>query len=162
MFYCTDIPSLIKAEITKLIETKAPRKSEYYFNLMYSLYCFPNILLPIMSGMLIDRIGKIDSKIANFQGYNIPNIIFCGLIFLGNFIVYLGLRVENVILLLLGRFVYGLGGESLAIGMSALVVRWFKGKELAFAQVNFRTNKANLIRRLHSVLEDLEVSSIAL
>ena len=35
--------------------------------------------------------------------------------------------------MILGRIVYGLGGENLTITTSAFIGQWFKGKELAFA-----------------------------
>lgn len=34
---------------------------------------------------------------------------------------------------LLGRFFFGLGGESISVAQSALVERWFASRELAFA-----------------------------
>lgn len=35
--------------------------------------------------------------------------------------------------MLAGRVIFGLGGESLSVSQSAIVSKWFKGKELAFA-----------------------------
>lgn len=35
--------------------------------------------------------------------------------------------------MLVGRVVFGLGGESMSVAQSAIVSVWFKGKELAFA-----------------------------
>lgn len=35
--------------------------------------------------------------------------------------------------MLIGRVVFGLGGESMSVSQSAIVTVWFKGKELAFA-----------------------------
>ena len=35
--------------------------------------------------------------------------------------------------MLVGRVVFGLGGESMSVAQSAIVSSWFKGKELAFA-----------------------------
>jgi MFS family permease len=34
---------------------------------------------------------------------------------------------------LMGRVIFGLGGESMSVAQSAFVSIWFKGKELAFA-----------------------------
>jgi MFS family permease len=34
---------------------------------------------------------------------------------------------------LLGRTIFGIGGESMSVAQSAFVVSWFKGKELALA-----------------------------
>lgn len=35
--------------------------------------------------------------------------------------------------MLAGRFIFGLGGESMSVAQSSIVTVWFKGKELAFA-----------------------------
>lgn len=51
------MPSVIKLKIMEMFEKQNADQAEYYFNLMYSVYSFPNVLLPIISGLLIDRIG---------------------------------------------------------------------------------------------------------
>ena len=38
--------------------------------------------------------------------------------------------VDNFTLMQLGRFVFGIGGESLAVAQNTYAVSWFKGKEL--------------------------------
>lgn len=35
--------------------------------------------------------------------------------------------------MMLGRFIFGLGGESMTVSQSAIVSAWFQGKELSFA-----------------------------
>ena len=45
----------------------------------------------------------------------------------------LGGYIESFGVMLAGRVVFGLGGESLSVSQSAIVSKWFKGKELAFA-----------------------------
>lgn len=42
-----------------MIEEKRPEAPETYFNMMYTLYAFPNIILPMIAGALIDRFGRI-------------------------------------------------------------------------------------------------------
>ena len=37
--------------------------------------------------------------------------------------------------MILGRFIYGLGGECLNITSSIIMIVWFGGKELSFASV---------------------------
>lgn len=69
------------------------------------------------------------------KGYGLPLIIFSGCILMGNAIIYAGVRLPNVIVILVGRFIFGLGGESLIITQGALLIYWFKGKELGFSQV---------------------------
>ena len=40
---------------------------------------------------------------------------------------------SNFGIMIAGRVVFGMGGESMQVAQSAIVSSWFKGKELAFA-----------------------------
>jgi hypothetical protein len=46
-----------------------------------------------------------------------------------------GYYKENFNSMILGRFIFAIGGESLQLPITLLVIKWFKGKELAFANV---------------------------
>lgn len=63
------------------------------------------------------------------------NVFLCGLVSIGNMIMYIGITHSSLWTMLFGRFVYGCGAESLILGIGNLVTYWFKGKELCFAQV---------------------------
>ena len=39
----------------------------------------------------------------------------------------------NYDLMIVGRIIFGMGGESMGVAQSSIVSVWFKGKELAFA-----------------------------
>jgi MFS family permease len=68
-------------------------------------------------------------------GYRFMSMIFIVLISLGQFIIYLGCSRNDMQMMILGRFIYGLGGESIGITSSVFVVVWFSGKELSFTNV---------------------------
>lgn len=51
-----------------------------------------------------------------------------------------------------GRVVFGLGGESMSVAQSAVVSKWFKGKELAMA-LGFNIT----ISRLGSVINGIVI-----
>ena len=63
------------------------------------------------------------------------NIMFCTLVMLGQVLLYIGVSANNPTWMIFGRFVFGLGGESLSVTIGILLVSWFKGKELSFSQV---------------------------
>lgn len=57
--------------------------------------------------------------------------------------------------MIVGRVIFGMGGESMCVAQSAIVSSWFKGKELAFALgVNMS------ITRLGAVLNSVVVPSV--
>jgi len=43
--------------------------------------------------------------------------------------------------MILGRFIFGLGGESIGITCNVLLVNWFAGKELSLANVSARVRR---------------------
>jgi len=92
------------------------------FNLLYSVYSMPNVLLPLFGGLLADYIGVRFA--VNLFGF---------LVFIGQGVFALGAYNENFQLMVVGRFLFGLGGESLTVTQLPLIAKWFNGGELAFA-----------------------------
>lgn len=86
---------------------------------LYTLYSVAAIVVVFLGGMLIDRIGT-----------RAASLVFSALIVIGACIVALA---PNVLVAGLGRLVFGAGSESLVVAQSAILARWFKGKELAFS-----------------------------
>jgi len=86
---------------------------------MYSLYSWGAIFTLLAAGWLIDRFGTRRSS-----------LVFSGVITLGAVVVALAPDART---LLAGRFIFGAGSEALIVTQSAILARWFKGKELALA-----------------------------
>lgn len=81
-------------------------------------------------------------------------ILFSFIILLGQIVFAIGCSLDSFTLMLIGRLIFGLGGESLGVAQSTLVVAWFKARELAFALgINLS------VARLGSVINN-EVSPI--
>lgn len=85
---------------------------------LYSVYSWPNTVLSIVGGLLIDR----------FLGLRRAMLLFTALIFCGSVLFLVGIQRLSYPMLLSGRVIFGLGGESLAVAQSAFVARWFKGR----------------------------------
>lgn len=62
---------------------------------------------------------------------------------------------NNFILMCVGRFIFGLGGESMTVAQSTIVSIWFKGKEFSFAM-----GLTLSVSRLGSVLNSALLPSI--
>ena len=52
-YFCFDNPNSMSEEISK----KMTMGSESKYNLLYSVYSYPNIILPLFGGLLIDKMG---------------------------------------------------------------------------------------------------------
>lgn len=57
--------------------------------------------------------------------------IITSVITLGVLVVYIGVSTSSYTLTLFGRVLYGLGGESVYVGVDILVTKWFAGEHAA-------------------------------
>ena len=97
--------------------------SNVQYNLLYSIYAFPNMVLPAISGVISDKIG-----------YDWLVIFFFGLMVLAQGIFVFGCYMNGLFsILITARLVFGIGAESHALVETPLIYDYFKGKELAFA-----------------------------
>lgn len=93
--------------------------SDSNIGLLNAIYSLPNIIMVLIGGIIIDRIGTRKSV-----------FLFTLLVFLGSVITALH---GSLFVMAAGRLVFGLGAESMIVAITTIVARWFKGKELSFA-----------------------------
>lgn len=103
-----------------------------WLNASYSVAAVATLLV---GGIIIDRIGTKKSILA-----------FAVIVLLGAVITA---SRGNVVVMITGRTVLGLGAESMIVAVTTALAKWFKGKELSFA---FGINLT--IARLASVAAD--------
>ena len=65
--------------------------------------------------------------------YRLGLILFTVVLTLGQAVFTVGGYKNSYLIMMLGRFIFGLGGESMTVAQSAIVSSWFQGKELSFA-----------------------------
>ncbi|XP_076824533.1 lysosomal dipeptide transporter MFSD1-like [Clavelina lepadiformis] len=87
---------------------------------LYAWYSWPNVVLCFFGGFLLDRVF----------GVRLGSIIFSVFVLIGQLIYALGATVEKLWLMDVGRFIFGIGGESLAVAQNTYAVLWFKEKDL--------------------------------
>ena len=75
---------------------------------------------------------------------------------IGQLIFAIGGYEKTYWIMILGRFVFGLGGECMTVAQSAIVSQWFKGNELQFA---FGVNLS--VARVGSFINGPVVTAIA-
>ena len=86
---------------------------------LYTAYSVAAIAIVFFGGMLYDKLGPRRAS-----------LLFSSLIFLGAVMVAMA---RSKWMLFGGRLVFGAGSESLIVVQSAIISRWFKGKEMAMA-----------------------------
>lgn len=114
-YFCYDNPGALQSEIKTSLNITTTQ-----FSNLYAWYCWPNVVLPIVGGFLMDRV----------LGIRFGTMVFALFIVIGQVIFALGGFVDQLWVMEIGRFVFGIGGESLAVAQNTYAVSWFKGKEL--------------------------------
>lgn len=115
--YCYDLPQALEVPIQDNFKV-----SEVQYNLLYSVYSLPNIIMPFFGGYLLD-----------YFGIRVGIILYNSLLIFGQTLFTIGCYSNNYHMLILGRAVFGIGAESLNVAQSTIVTMWFKGKELSTA-----------------------------
>lgn len=87
--------------------------------LLQGIYSVPNVLMVLIGGIIIDKIG---TRISTF--------IFTALCLTGAIITA---SSTDLTFMAIGRLVFGLGAESMIVAVTTVIGRWFKGKQLSFA-----------------------------
>lgn len=135
-YFCYDIPGVLEKEVETEFGVSATQ-----WSLLYTVYSMPNMVLPFFGGLMLDSIG-----------YEVGLIVFTTVLTIGQLVCWIGCMSTKYWVLLMGRVIFGLGGESMSVAQSAFVSIWFKGKELAFA---FGVNIS--VARLGSVIQAASV-----
>ena len=121
-FYAYDNPSALNRQLKAWMADKSDAEFEYHLNLLYTIYSAPNIVLPFVVGRALDRYGSRSFLIG-------LSLLMC----VGQAVFAMGVGSRMWIWMLIGRLIFGLGGESLAVAQSRLVTEWFLGKEVGIA-----------------------------
>ncbi|MCU0294055.1 MAG: MFS transporter [Thermoanaerobaculaceae bacterium] len=93
--------------------------SDANIGLLNAIYSFPNIIMVLIGGVIIDRIGARKAT-----------LLFGFLCFAGAAIT---VASGSLVVMATGRLVFGLGAESLIVAVTTAIAKWFRGKELSFA-----------------------------
>ncbi|XP_004075414.1 major facilitator superfamily domain-containing protein 1 isoform X1 [Oryzias latipes] len=114
-YFCYDNPAALQTQVIQDLNLNTAK-----FMQLYAWYSWPNVVLCFFGGFLLDRVF----------GIRLGTIIFSLFVCVGQVIFAAGAWYDLFWLMELGRFVFGIGGESLAVAQNTYAVNWFKGKEL--------------------------------
>lgn len=93
--------------------------SDSNIGLLQGIYSFPNMVLVLVGGYLVDLLGARKA------------ILLFGTICLSGAIVTV--LSGHFALMASGRLIFGMGAESLIVAVTTAIAKWFRGKELSFA-----------------------------
>jgi MFS family permease len=93
--------------------------SDSNIGLLQAIYSFPNLIMVLIGGYLVDRIG---ARKAIF--------LFGTTCLIGAIVTVLS---GHLVPMATGRLIFGVGAESLIVAVTTAIAKWFRGKELSFA-----------------------------
>ncbi|KAI8621028.1 major facilitator superfamily domain-containing protein [Chytriomyces sp. MP71] len=121
-YYCYDMPASMGRTLQDWLESE-DEIFQWQLNSLYSASSLPNIIFPLIGGLLVDKLGPATILLS-----------FSVLVVLGQTLFAVGIHLKHFPLLVVGRLLFGLGGESLEIVVARVLTDWFAhGGGLAFA-----------------------------
>lgn len=150
-YYVHDMPQAIEKELLDYLGL-----SNLQYNLLFSVYSVPNMILPLVGGYIIDKLGIRFSV-----------CLFSLLVFIGQSFFFLGIYQKSYYCMILGRTILGFGGETLPIAKAVAIIKWFPvhGQAFAFGLAMAATKLAGmsnsfLTPRLYSLTKSLNFVAI--
>ena len=104
-YFCFDNPAALH---TEFLDDLGMSESDYMG--LYAWYSWPNVVLSFVGGYLIDRVFGVRLGACIFS-------LFC---ICGQFVFTAGAFSDLVWLCYVGRFIFGIGGESLAVAQERI------------------------------------------
>jgi MFS family permease len=93
--------------------------SDANIGLLQAIYSVPNIVMVLIGGLIVDRIGTRKATL----GFGVLCLAGAAVTAMSG----------SLATMAAGRLIFGLGAESLIVAVTTAVAKWFKGKELSFA-----------------------------
>ena len=129
-YFWYDIPNNLSEQIKEYITHEANTENTIKYNQLYSYASYPNIILPLVGGILADKFGLYKVIIS----FNLFIIVGQGIFTISGF---MGNKNQDdnlpFIIATVGRVLYGFGGEILGVCQYTIISKWFKDKELSLA-----------------------------
>jgi MFS family permease len=116
-YYCYDLPQAFQT----------PFELKYKFTtqqtqFLYTVYSLPNTVITFFGGIMVSKIGD-----------KLSVLVFTMAIWIGSVIFALGIWAESYTCMVIGRVIFGLGGENLITAQMICTAKWFRGKFLSAA-----------------------------
>ncbi len=115
-----DVPGALIADLKHSLKLDA--RDDAKIGVLYSVYTFPNTVVVLLGGFLIDRIGL-----------RITALLFVSLVVAGSALFAVAETLGLYWLAVLARAVYGLGGESTYVCVDAIMCEYFDQSQLSIA-----------------------------
>lgn len=117
-FYANyDVPGALATNLKVQLDVDAS-----HIGLLYSISTIPSIALVVCSGFVVDRFGL-----------RLVSSACAGLVVVGSAAFYVGVARRSFSTALAGRFLFGVGGDSVGVVCDSILCRYFSSKRLSMA-----------------------------
>lgn len=117
-YFCYDAPVALEIPLKANLNL-----TQGMYNGLYYFYNYPNVIVCPLGGILVDT----------YLGKRWAGILFASLVMAGQFVTSWGTWVGELWIMDMGRFIFGLGGETLVTVQNAYCVSWYSGSILNLA-----------------------------
>ncbi|KAI3634348.1 hypothetical protein MIR68_007952 [Amoeboaphelidium protococcarum] len=148
-YYCYDIPAALNVQLRQYIGHPYD-EWQFEFNSLYTAYSFPNLILPIFGGIMVDRMDS-----------NRILLIFSVLVLFGTSLFTVGSLQKLYWVMIVGRALFGIAGESLEVAQAKITTDWFRDHSLGLA-LGFNLTVARLATALNDIISPAIFSSFNL
>jgi MFS family permease len=93
--------------------------SDTQIGTLNAIYSFPNIIMVLVGGIIVDRFGT-----------RLSTLLFAIICAIGALITALS---PSFPMMAAGRLIFGLGAESMIVAITVVIGQWFVGRQLGFA-----------------------------
>ncbi len=100
-YYCYDIPGALTTQLQEYLNLPY-NEWQIKMNSFYTAYSAPNLVMPLIGGLLIDSLGSTRMLLT-----------FALVMVSGQVLFTLGTWFKLYLLMVVGRSIFGMGGESL-------------------------------------------------
>ena len=121
-YYGMDSPAPIESYLKKSIDSLDSNETTGHIDLTHKeymqfmeIYSVPNIFFCFIAGYIID----------SFLGRRKGAVVFCTICTIGCFLFSAGAFMNSLIVMYAGRFIFGIGSESVALCEYAYNIHWF-------------------------------------
>lgn len=116
-YWAYDNPAELQSQIMKDFGVSVTT-----YSYTYSVYSLPNIIIPLFGGFIVEKIGKGKSLIAT-----------AFLVTVGQVLCSIAGFSKSFALLIFGRALYGIGGETMYVIRQCYIAKWFYDQEFSLA-----------------------------
>ena len=129
-YFCFDMPNILSTQIKELVTHEVNSENTIKYNQLYSFVSYPNIVLPLIGGIMASKLGLYKIMVSFSLFIIVGQLIFTAAGFFGT-----SDQNDNMpfIIAIVGRTIYGLGGEVLGVCQYTMISKWFKEKELSLS-----------------------------